>query len=436
MKVAINGAGIAGPTLAYWLHRFGHEPLLIEKAPRLRTGGYIVDFWGVGFDIAEKMGLISTLEEYGYLIEDMRWVDAEGRKTGGFDSQVLRDISDGRFVSIERYDLAAAIYGTVEGKVETIFDDSIAGIEERADGVHVTFENAPPRDFDLVVGADGLHSRVRELVFGPMERFETDLGLRVAAIEAEGYRPRDELVFISHTEPGRQVGRFSKRDDRTLFLIGFRNCFAGKGLPRTDEERKAGLERAMAGVGWEWPRISEAMQDVDEIYYDKVSQIRIEHWSKGRTVLLGDAAAAVSLLAGEGTGLAMLEAYVLAGELSRAEDDYAAAFSRYEERLKPFIERKQKGALNVASSFVPNTRYGILFRDFVTRLSQGPLVIRLGLGDITDDMELPDYEGDDASGTSTPAGAKETKSSVRKYALVAALAAGVVWLILWRKRRG
>lgn len=391
MKIAINGVGIAGPTLAYWLHRYGHEPVLIEKAPQLRTGGYIVDFWGIGYDIADKMGLVPQLQEHGYNMKEIRWVDDKGHKNGSFDPDTFRQMTKGRFVSLERSDLAIALYGTIEGKVETIFGDSIASIEDKDGGVHVTFDHAAPRNFDLVVGADGLHSRVRDIAFGPIEQFEKDLGLRIAAFEIEDY-PREELVFVSHTEPGRQVSRFSKRNDRTLILLGFRDRFAGNQLPITNEQRKAAINQAFNGFGWEWPQISAAMQDVDGIYYDRVSQIHMEHWHKGRTALIGDAAAAVSLLAGEGTGLGMAEAYVLAGELSRKPDDHTAAFNRCEELLMPFVQRKQKAALNVGSTFVPNTQLGIFARDLVTRLFSGPLVAKLGLGDLADDIELPDYE--------------------------------------------
>ena len=238
----------------------------------------------------------------------------------------------------------------------------------------------------------GLHSRVRDLVFGPIEAFEKDLGLRVAALELEGYPRREELVFISHTEPGRQVSRFSKRNDRTLVLLGFRERFATGGLPGTTEQVKAAINQAYEGFGWEWPQIQAAMQSLDDVYYDTVSQIDMPHWSKGRTALIGDAAAAVSLLAGEGTGLGMAEAYVLAGELCGAGDDYATAFARYEERLKSFVQSKQKSAPAVASTFVPKTRLGITFRDWATRLLPGPRVAKLGLANLTDDIELPVYE--------------------------------------------
>jgi len=397
MKIAINGAGIAGPALAYWLHHFGHEPILVERAPAPRTGGYIVDFWGVGFDIAEKMGILDRLKELGYLVQEIQWVDAEGKTTGRYDPEMLRRIAKGRFVSIERYDLATTIFNALEGKVETIFGDSIAGIEEHDDGVRVSFENSAPRDVDLVVGADGLHSRVRELAFGPIGRFEKDLGLRVGAIELDGYHPREELVFKSHTEPSRQVSRFTKRGGKTLVLFGFRDQYVAGELPHDDAGRKQEIAKAIAGVGWECPQLLAAMADVDEVYYDKVSQIHMDHWTKGRVALIGDAAGAVSLLAGEGTGIGMLEAYVLAGEIQRAGDDYATAFAQYEARLKDFVSGKQKNAVHVGAVFVPKTRLGIHVRDLLTHLFRGPFIAKLALGDLNDDIDVPDYDADPGS---------------------------------------
>ena len=221
MRIAINGVGVAGPTLAYWLQRSGNEVLLVEAAPSLRTGGYIVDFWGVGYDVAEKMGLIPQIKNLGYQVREVRFVNGDGRKAGGFSAEVFNRMTNNRYTSLKRSDLAATIYEALDGKVETIFEDSITKITEKNGDLHIAFEHASPRAVDLVVGADGLHSRVREIAFGLDERFETSLGYHVAAFEIEGYRPRDELVYISHGMPGRQVSRFSMRDDKTLFLFIF-----------------------------------------------------------------------------------------------------------------------------------------------------------------------------------------------------------------------
>lgn len=392
MKIAIHGVGIAGPTLAYWLRESGHEVLLIEESPRLRTGGYVIDFWGIGYDIAERMGLISRIRELGYQVREVRFVNRHGRKCGGFGVEVFRRLSNDRFTSLRRSDLAATIYRALDEKIETIFGDSIARIEDTGHCVRLGFDHAAAREVDLVIGADGLHSRVRRLVFGREAEFEVSLGYHVAAFELDGYQSRDELVFITHGIPGRQVSRMSMRDDKTLFLFVFHDDYLPGGKPGSEQECKAALAHVFAGAGWECPRILAAMESARGIYFDRVSQIRMDCWTRGRTALIGDAAACVSLLAGEGTGLAMAEAYALAGELSACRGDHTAAFTRYEERMMPFLRRKQDSAARFASSFAPRSALGLTFRNLVTRVMGIPFLADFFIGRfLRDDIVLPNY---------------------------------------------
>jgi 2-polyprenyl-6-methoxyphenol hydroxylase-like FAD-dependent oxidoreductase len=304
---------------------------------------------------------------------------------------VFGRLTGGRFTSLRRSDLSAAIMGVLDDGVEIGFGDSIVAIEEEPGVVHVGFEHAPPRDADLVIGADGLHSRVRQIAFGPESSFEYPLGYHVAAFEIEGYQPRDELVYVSHAVPGKQISRFAMRDERTLFLFVFRDEYL-KGLavePETD--RQEVLRQVFANVGWECPQVLAAMSTAAEIYFDRVSQIRMTGWTKGRTALVGDAAACVSLLAGEGTGLAMAEAYALAAMLRTCRGAHGEAFRRYQESLMPFLERKQRSAATLASSFVPATATGIAFRNVVTHLLRVPAIANYFIGrDLRDDIRLPD----------------------------------------------
>jgi 2-polyprenyl-6-methoxyphenol hydroxylase-like FAD-dependent oxidoreductase len=393
VRVAINGAGIAGGCLAYWLERNGHEVVLIEKASQFRTGGYVVDFWGVGYTVAERMGILPEVRGHGYTFREVRDVDEHGRKVGGFSTDSLRQSLMDRFTSIPRGDLAAAIYRTIGSRVETLFDNSISAIDQSATGVRVSFEQGSARQFDLVIGADGLHSTVRALVFGPECQFEKPLGYRVATFEVEGYRPRDELVFVTYTTPSRQVGRFALRGDRTTFSFIFSGEKPTGPEPRNATERKAALRHAFADAGWECPQILHAMDQISDVYYDRVSQIRMDGWSRGRVMLIGDAAACVSLLAGEGAGLAMTQAYVLAGELNRAGQDYRAAYRRYEQLMRPFVEAKQKLALYFASAFVPKTWAGVWLRNQVTKLMAfPPLAHYFFVRHMRDDFDLPNYE--------------------------------------------
>ena len=390
MKIAISGAGVAGPALAYWLHRIGHEPTLIERAPQSRTGGYVIDFWGVGYRVAQRMGLEAAIRDAGYQVQSLRAVGPDDQIQASLRVDAFQRAAGGELTSVVRGDLAAIIYATVQHDVETIFGDSITAINQHLDGVCVSFAQAKTRDFDLVIGADGLHSNVRRLTFGPESDVEHYLGCLVAACVVEGYRPRDELVYVTYSRPGRSVARFSLRGDRTLFLFVFRSDQGHD--PGELDARKALLWCEFGDAGWECKQILAAVDDADDLYFDVVSQIRMDRWSRGRVALIGDAAACVSLLAGEGTGLAMTGAYVLAGELLCARGDHQRAFQAYQTRMRPFVEGKQASAEKLIPVFATKTELGIRFRHLVMRAMNfhllGDLLVARSL---RDDVELPDY---------------------------------------------
>ena len=388
----VSGIGIAGPTLAYWLALHGFKTTLVEIAPRLRTGGYVIDFWGRGFDVAEKMGMLPTIKCEAYDVKELRLVDANGRQVGGFNAEVFRSATNGRYVSIPRGELAKIIYKEVEGRCESIFGDSITKIEQDQSGVRVAFERTGPRYFDMVIGADGLHSVVRKLVFGKQDRFEKYFGYMVAAFAVNGYRPRDEDVYVSYSFPGKQVARFAMRNDRTMFLFVFADDQGRHIEPQDTNTHKDILRAEFGEAEWECPQILAAMESCDEVYFDRVSQVRMDTWSQGRVALIGDAAFCPSLLAGQGAALAMISGYVLAGELSRAASQPQEAFQRYEQQLRRFIADKQKAAVQLASSFAPKTQLGIFFRNQVTKAFKLPLVVKLAMGpSLFDRIDLPDY---------------------------------------------
>jgi 2-polyprenyl-6-methoxyphenol hydroxylase-like FAD-dependent oxidoreductase len=389
IRVAINGIGVAGPTLAYWLRRYGMEPVLFEKAPALRTGGYLIDFWGLGYAIAERMGLIPTLRQRCYEMEWLRMVDGDGRSEAALHLAPLRAALAGRFMSVARSDLSAALLGACQG-IPTHFGVHVTGLEQEGDSVLAIFSDGRRDHFDLVIGADGLHSAVRRLVFGPEARFEQFLDCYVAAFRIPNYPFRDELTYVSHTVSQRQAGRVSLRNDATLALLVCGAKLIGGEPP--PEGRKAALRRAFGDMGWEVPALLDAMDQVDDVYFDRVSQIHLRDWSSGRVGLVGDAAACPSLLAGEGTGLGMTEAYILAGELHRAGGDVARAFAAYQERLYSFVTAKQKAALGFRGFFAPRTSLGLLGRRLaVNALSLPFLGKRLVVRSVRDDLELPEY---------------------------------------------
>ena len=388
--VLISGAGIAGPTLAFWLQRAGFTPTLTERAPALRTGGYVIDFWGLGYDIAERMGLEGNINRVGYHVREMRIVDDRGKCVAGFGTKVFGDLTDGRYVTVGRSDLSRLVFERIKDTTEVIFDDEIVGLQEQPDCMQVQFSRTPPRRFDLVIGADGLHSDVRRLAFGPQHQFEKHLGYVVAAFEVRGYRPRDEKIYLMYGRPGYMLGRFTLHNDRTLFLFVF--AADSDSLPATLDGQKAMLLDRYGDGKWECPRILDELDRTEELYFDRVSQIRMKSWSRGRVALVGDAAFCVSLTAGQGSALAMVSAYVLAGELASAGGRHDEAFGNYELFLRSYILKKQGGAERFAAALAPKTRWGLLFRNQVTKAFAIPGLARLTLGgDIIDALRLPDY---------------------------------------------
>jgi 2-polyprenyl-6-methoxyphenol hydroxylase-like FAD-dependent oxidoreductase len=393
-SVLISGAGIAGPALAYWLRHRGFEPVLIEQAAHFRKGGYMIDFWGIGFDVAEPMNLIPQLRDIGYLIDCGKFVNHWGRMRSGFDAEILRRALGNRFFSLPRGDLAEAIFNIVADKIETLFGCSITAIREDPTGIDVQFEQGHARRFDLVAGCDGLHSAVRKLSWGPEKNFVNYLGYYCASFITTNYTHREERTYTSYAEPGRQISRYALRAGRTAFLFTFARKQMFEQHPDL-ETAKAILRKTFEGDRWiEVPEILKRLETCDDLYFDSVSQVRMPAWSTGRIVLVGDAAYCPSLLAGEGAGFALAGAYLLGGELQRASGDHRAAFRAYEQRFRPFIERKQQSARQFASSFTPKTSLGLFVRDLVLCATSISFVSNwLMRRFVTDQFELPDYPG-------------------------------------------
>lgn len=364
----------------------------MEQAAEPRTGGYVIDFWGLGYDVAEMMGLLPELRRHDLGVGEFRIVDRNGRRVSGFNQAVVQDLLKGRGMSLPRSAVANALYGSVKDRVAVRFGESVTGVMDRPDGVEVTFRKGSPEKFDLVVGADGLHSAVRRLKFGEEARFERFLGYYVAAFSAPDYRSRDPHAYVTYGEPGRQIWRITLNDGGSVFML----VFADPGLPSVPPHdtamQKDVLARLYADGGWETPEVLDALGTATDLYFDRVSQIEMPRWSDGRVVLIGDACACPSLLAGEGSAMAMAEAYTLAGELHAAGGDHAAAFATYEHRLRPYVERKQKAARGFASSFVPAGNFGLWLRNVSINAASALGLIRLLFGaQFNDRIDLPVY---------------------------------------------
>ncbi len=359
----------------------------MEHAPELRGGGYLIDFWGAGFDVAERMGIVHELRQRGYVFSEARAIDRNGRKIASFNPEAVIE-SNKRYLSIPRTDLASVIYDSLGGEVELLLGDTVRELEDDGERVRVTLESGATRDFSLVFGADGLHSRVRRLAFGPDEQFEKYLGLVVAAFDAERYPQRNELVAMMYAEIGFQAIRLSFRDDATLLLFTVRH---GGEVPVERAAQERLLREKLGGAGWEVPEMLAAMPHAKHFYFDTASQIRMPSWSTGRIALVGDAGAGPSFLAGQGSALAMVEAYTLAAELARTSD-HREAFARYEERLAPLVRSKQDAAQGLGLAFAPKNKFQLGVRNTVLKMMGLPKVPDIALGrSFHDRVELPSF---------------------------------------------
>ncbi|MEU9116099.1 FAD-dependent monooxygenase [Streptomyces sp. NPDC048483] len=369
----ISGASVAGPALACWLAHYGYRPTVIEVAPALRGGGYAVDFRGAAhLFVLERMGLREELERRATGGSPMAFIDSRGRQLAamppefaGGELEILRsDLSRILYDHSLYTATATATAASPSASTEYLFGDSLTSLTEAEDGVHVTFERGAPRTFDLVVGADGLHSTVRRLAFGPEEEFVSRLGYYVAGwdlpADASGLAARP----LGYSEPGRlaSVGRTTRRTGEPGYTGETFCVFASEhelSYDRRDpQSQKKAIAEAYAGGGWRTPELIDTLWAANDFYFDAISRVDVPHWSTGRTVLLGDAAYGATL-GGMGTGSAMVGAYVLAGELAMADGDHTKAFARYEQLLRPYVTTCQEGGRHVGEFLAPATREAI-----------------------------------------------------------------------------
>ncbi|GAA3437500.1 FAD-dependent monooxygenase [Kutzneria kofuensis] len=385
-KILVSGASIAGPTAAYWLNHHGFEVTVVEQAPALRDGGSAVDFRGEQMEILRKMGVLADVEARSTRMGDVTIVDNEGR----FEARVPSAVMSGE-VEILRGDLSHVLYEHTKDKVEYVFGDRITSLTEHAGGVDVTFAKGAPRTFDLVIGADGSHSGVRSLAFGPEQDFATDLGYYVAYFTVPNHLGLDHEGQM-YAEPGIGAMVTSAIDKDRL---GVALYFASEPLAydRHDiEQQKQILVSRFRDAGWELPTLLDGLMKTDTLFFDSLTQIRLDKWSRGRVVLVGDAAWAGGPGSG-GTGLGMIGAYVLAGELA-TKSSYDEAFAAYEEIIRPTAKMGQNQAKRTGGFFAPESERGIRNRKYVYRvLNTKPMngLLTWLVNRSADSIELPDY---------------------------------------------
>ncbi|MFG3340385.1 FAD-dependent monooxygenase [Glycomyces sp. NPDC048151] len=351
-RVLISGAGIAGTTLAYWLHRNGFEPVVVERAPELRPGGYKIDIRGAALDVVERMGIMEPIRAARTDIQSASIVNAKGRKVASLDGDTFGGREHGD-AEIHRGELGRIIYGLTESAVDYRFGDSIASLEQTADGVDVEFESGKAEHFDLVVGADGLHSRTRRLAFGPEDDYIWPMGYGVASYSVPNDLGLDrcELTYVGPNRTALVYNTAGNTHATALFL------WAADKLEYDRSDRAAQvaiLREAYANEGWEVPKLLAAAETTPDFYFDSLAQIAMDTLAQGRVALVGDAAHCASAASGQGTSLALVDAYVLAGELAKADGD-PSAFAAYETIVAPFAKANQAlGPSNIKGMVIPS----------------------------------------------------------------------------------
>ncbi|RRS00465.1 FAD-dependent monooxygenase [Glycomyces terrestris] len=338
--VLISGSSVAGTALAYWLREQGHTPVVLERAPAQRRGGQAVDVRGAALTVLRRMGLEAEARALANHCDGMSVVDPAGNELFRSEEFALSSGSlDSDDIEILREDLVDLMHAKNDG-VEHLYGDSIAAIHQEDDGVTVEFEHAAPRRFDLVAGADGLHSNTRRLAFGPEQDYINHLGTYLSVFSEENYLGLDRWqTWFNDGVNGGVV--MTVRDNAELrIFLGFASEPIEYDHRDTAAQKRLVAER-VTGFGWEVPTFIERMMKAEDFYFDSMAQIRMDAWSAGRVVLVGDAAHCAAPLSGQGTSLALVGAYVLADELGRT-GDHALAFARYETRMRPFAEANQE----------------------------------------------------------------------------------------------
>lgn len=394
-NVLISGASIAGPALAFWLNRFGARVTVVERAPGLRPGGQAVDIRGVAREAVKLMGLDQQVRAALTDTGGLSFVDRHNRTQATLRADQFD--GDGPIAEYEilRGDLSQVLHDATKNAVEYVFGDRITALDEQPDGVHVSFETGAPRMFDVVIGADGLHSGVRAMLFGEESQYLRHLGSYLAFWTADNHLGLESWA-VGYAEPGRMAGTRTIHDNtETMAFFSFNSEQLDYDY-RDVEAQKALVREHAAGMAWETAHLVAQIDSSPDFFFDSCSQVILESWSRGRVGLLGDAAFCASPVSGQGTSLALVGAYVLAGELAAAGGDHAAGLAAYERRMRDWVLVTQEFGRANAKNNRPKSKLGIRLRALVIRLLPylpGKGLLTSKYSKVTRGFELPDYSG-------------------------------------------
>jgi 2-polyprenyl-6-methoxyphenol hydroxylase-like FAD-dependent oxidoreductase len=394
MKVLISGASVAGPVLAYWLHRYGFEPTVVERTPAARhgLGGHAVDLYSAAAEVTSRMGCWDSIEAARSQLDSMT-VERFGRRPVEVDlSRMYAGISS-RHVEILRGELTKILYDASRGSAEYLFGDSIATLDDDGEGVDVTFDSGLERRFDLVIGADGLHSNVRRLAFGPEAEVLRPLGGYLAVFSMPDVFGLGNHM-LAHFSVGNLVGMYGVRQTgqaRAAFLFRGELTYDH----RDKEQQKALLAKRFGDYGWKVPQLLEQLPQAQDFYFDSIAQVSLDTWHRGRIGLVGDAGYSPGPAVGGGTSLAVVAAYVLAGELAKAG---AAGLRNYEEVIRPLVDNSRKLSPKTMGTIIPSSALAVrLMPGAAATLAKLPTSLQRliwsqnAVGKVFSSTALPDY---------------------------------------------
>lgn len=389
LKILVSGASIAGLTSAYWLNKKGFEVTIVEKASKIRGGGYPIDVRGSAINIVKMMGIYEELKAQNLNNMKFKILDNDNSVISQFTDATMKANED---IEIPRGDLTTALYKCVEeNDINLIFNDSIKTMNHLDDGVEIELESGKQGSYDLVVGADGIHSNTRKLTFGEESQFTNYLGHCFTGFTVENYLDMYKEGMI-YSEPGRTAIMYATKNKESVhaFLI-----FSDEEEPsvnhRDIEGHKKLVKDKFKDVGGIASNLLETLEQTEDIYFDTTTQIIMDQWAENRAVLVGDAAHAPSFLTGQGSSLAMIGTYILADELEK-NNSIKDAFIAYEKYMKPFAEINQNAVENDGSSILyPKNNEEIEKRNAILKQIENITEENMGSQDLIDITRVIDY---------------------------------------------